>query len=905
MPSDARQQLRYHASRYAAAVLPVPEALMQLVLDFDAAFADAKRRRGIVDFADLEHMTLALLRAPDGSPTPLAAELAGQFEEILVDEYQDTNAVQDAIFTVLARHNLFMVGDVKQSIYRFRLADPSIFLDRYNAYPDEAEPGQPRRVVLSSNYRSRADVLGACNALFSRLFSPSLGELVYSEREYLRPGRPFPDTDADTAAELALLPRDAEDDGPAEPAYVAARIARMVREQYPVADGEDLRPARWGDFAILLRSFGGHAAAFREALETLGIPCAIAGEARDLFSAPEVELVLAILTCVDNPRQDIPLAAVMRAPCFAFSADEMAALRAASPEGAFWDAAFRSAETARADFAPPEAEAFPDAAAQPDPALFRRAAEKTRDMLDTLAALRLDAQTLPLGRFLWKLAERTELFSYVAAMENAAERRENLHAFFGMAYRFENSGYRGLYRFLRRIRTLRERGGAPEAPGGLNAGNAVRIMSVHRSKGLQFPIVFLAGCGGRFNTETGRAPVLLHPKLGLGLRRRDMQRRIEYPTLSHNAIRAALFRESLSEELRILYVAMTRAEEKLILTAAVRGDPADHLAGYAAMAGEPQLCAPAALAGESGILGWLLRGLAPVLGADGRGAAWYVHTAEPPAPTAEPAAVPAESETPEAAPVASADPATEEAVVPDTESLTWVYPYADMPEVPSKLTATSLARKLPEQEDAAPLPCLREPAEVRRWTRPRFIEKRGLSPSERGTALHLAMQFCRYEAVLTPAGARAELARLEAEQFLTHEQAAAVDPERIRRFLLSPLGQRMRRSPVLRREFRFSLPVSPAAATEGRLSAPAPGGDSVLLQGVVDCCFEENGEIVIVDFKTDAHITPAQALERYTPQLAAYAHAVYRITGQRVRECVLYLFSSGETASFTPVASML
>ncbi len=166
------------------------------------------------------------------------------------------------------------------------------------------------------------------------------------------------------------------------------------------------------------------------------------------------------------------------------------------------------------------------------------------------------------------------------------------------------------------------------------------------------------------------------------------------------------------------------------------------------------------------------------------------------------------------------------------------------------------------------------------------------------------MQFCRYEAVLTPAGAKAELARLEAEQFLTHEQAAVVDPERIRRFLLSPLGQRMRRSPTLRREVRFSLPVSPAAA-EGTLSSPAPGGDSVLLQGVVDCCFEENGEIVIVDFKTDARITPAQALERYTPQLAAYAHAVSRITGQRVRECVLYLFSSGETASFTPVASML
>ena len=883
----------------AAAVLSPADALMRLVLDFDAAFTDAKRRRGLVDFADLEHLTLSLLRGPDGNPTPLAAELSLRFEEILVDEYQDTNAVQDAIFTVLARSNLFMVGDVKQSIYRFRLADPSIFLDRYNAYPDDAAEGQPRRVVLSANYRSRADVLDACNRLFSRLFSPALGELAYTEQEYLRPGRVFPETEADTAAELALIGGKGEDEDPAEPAWAAQRIARMVREQYPVTAAEGgLRPAKWGDFAILLRSFGRRAGLYREALEKRGIPCVIAGESRDLFSCPEVELVIALLTCIDNPRQDIPLAAAMRAPCFAFTADELAALRAASPDGSFHEAVFRAADAAGAGFAipaPDEAGAlpFPDAGSQPEPEIFRRAAAKAREMLTLLAELRLAAQTMPLGRFLWETAGRTALFTYVAAMDGADARRENLCAFFDLAYRFENAGYRGLYRFLQRIRTLRERGDTPETPGGAPAGDAVRIMSVHRSKGLQFPIVLLCGCGGRFNTESGRAPVLLHPKLGLGLRRRDMQRRIEYPTLAYNAIRAALYREMLSEELRVLYVAMTRAEEKLILTASVR-DPAALLDRYAAMADDPMLCAPAALAGEAGFAGWLLRGLAVEIDP-----CWHVYAAAPEADPAEP-----EPAGPAAVPDVGPEPP--DLPAPDTEALTWVYPHADAVSVPSKLTATSLARALPEQADAEPLPCLREavkePAEGGRrgWSRPRFIGQRGLTPAERGTALHLAMQFCRYEAALTPEGAAAELRRLEAEAFLTPEQAACVDPRRLVRFFLSPLGQRIRRAGTLLREFRFSLPVSPEAAAGGALAAPLPGGDSVLLQGVVDCCFAEDGAWVIVDFKTDALTAPGQALARYAPQLSAYAHAVTRITGLPVRECVLYLFSSGETASFTP-----
>ncbi|MEA4824340.1 MAG: helicase-exonuclease AddAB subunit AddA [Clostridiaceae bacterium] len=908
-PRDAASVMRD-----ARAVLPVTDALMGLVIDFDAAYTDLKRRRGVVDFADLEHLTLRLLRDTSGNPTALARELAGQYAEILVDEYQDTNAVQDAIFASLARDNLFMVGDMKQSIYRFRLADPAIFLEKYNTYPDAAADGMPRRVILSQNYRSRAEVLNAANRLFTKIMSPSLGELSYTEREYLNVGRTFPEVPVDSATELLLIgasgtgaaggaddAEDAEDVGDAEESlsrteadYVACRIAAMVREGYPVAakDG-GTRPVGWGDFAILLRSFGPKVSDYAAALKNRGIPAVVTGETGDLFSTPEVGLVISLLTCVDNPRQDIALAAAMRAPMFAFTADELVAVRVAR-EGTFWEAVFSAEEAARECAENPDGA---DSAVHPEPSVFIRAANKAREMLDTLETLRKAAETMPLGRFLWHMATKLEIFSYVAAMDNAAVRLENLYTLFSYAYRYENAGYRGLYRFLRQLKVLAERGTGPETAGDMGESGAVRLMSVHKSKGLQFPVVFLCGCGGRFNGEIRRAPVLLHPKLGLGLRRRETRQRVEYPTLAQNAIRKVLWREQLSEEMRVLYVAMTRAEEKLILTAAVR-DPARTLATYRGYT-DALSCSPRALANESGMLGWLLRALLPEVGVDGRtqDGDWLIGIA---ADIAEPAIQDAPDIRPDILPDWSGD------------ALDWTYPYGDATRIPSKLTATELARGLPDWDDAEELPALREsvfkiPGEnagaepARQWTRPQFIGKRGLSPAERGTALHLAMQFCRYERVLTRFDCQMELARLAEEDYLTQEQADAVDPDKILRFFHSPLGERLRRSADIKREFKFSLPVSPTIYTEGPSALKKPeGDDAILLQGVLDCCFLENGAYVIVDFKTDAATDKARALARYKPQLTAYAHALTRITGKPVRECVLYLFSTGETASYYP-----
>ena len=874
----------------AAAVLPVAEALLSLVLDLDAAFTDLKRRRNLADFNDLEHLTLDLLRLPDGSPSPLAVQLSRGYAEIMVDEYQDSNAVQDAIFSSLAHSSLFMVGDMKQSIYRFRLADPTIFLRRYTEYPDAAPEHQPRRVILSKNYRSRADVLEACNTLFSAILSPAAGELAYTEREYLYPGRAMPETDLDSVTELALLDlnaqaaedHDAED--PVDPAdtaedadddttrmearYIASRIAEMYTAHTQVTSGDGTRPVRWSDFAILSRSMT-RASVYTEVFRDAGVPLA-ASVQENLFETPEAELALSLLRCADNPRQDIALTAIMRSPLFDFSADELAALRV-TREGPFYEAVCTAVTL--------------DADTQPDPAVFLTAKEKARAMLTALDTLREDAQHMPLSRFLWHAFTVTGLLRVCAAMSEPDTRRSNLLRLLEHAERYESAGYRGLYRWLGLVERM---DGGSSAAASVTE-DAVRMMTIHASKGLQYPIVFICGCGKQFNLSDLDNPVLLHPRWGIGLRRRIHDTRTEYRTLPAHAIRAAMKREAISEEMRVLYVAMTRAEEKLILVAAQK----NLQRVIATCQGGTRPCPPREMLDALSPLTWLLRALLP-LSPDGlpfRAGGWYVHEDQAPGRIAQIADMPAD-----------------ESVTWDGSELRFVYPYASAVDTPSKLTATELRgspmdREL--QEDAVLLvpedtvSIARDARPLRKPIRPRFLERLGLTPSERGTALHLAMQFCRYEHCLTVFDAAQELERLTKEAYLTQEQAAAVDPAKLTHFFLSPLGQRLRQSRELHREFKFSLEVDPAVRTDGADALRKPDGDSILLQGVIDCFFLEDDGWVVVDFKTD-YVRPGSKgvlADRYRPQLQAYAHSLSRATGMPVREAVLYLFSTGEALS--------
>ena len=851
------------------AVTPAVRGLFALVDDFSAAFAREKDRRGLLDFSDLEHDAVALLTGPGGAPTDLAREWSGRFEEIMVDEYQDTNQVQNAIFTALSREgrNLFLVGDVKQSIYRFRLADPTIFLEKYRTFrpAGQAGEGEPRKLLLSRNFRSRAEILDAVNDVFSAVMSRRFGEMEYTEQERLYPGADDPPA-AEPCVELAVLdvqgaPDGEEDAGPRtdrnllEARWAARRIRELLDGALPVGQRES-RPLRPDDVAILLRSPGPVLHHYVRALNEQGIPWQAEGD-RDFFAATEVNVALSLLRVVDNPRQDVALISVLRSPVYAFSADRLAQLRAGSG-GDFYAAVEAAAGRGEAD---------------------------CREFLDELARLRLRAGDRAAHELIWDLYDRTGLLALYGAMPGGEERRANLITLYELARSSEEGGHKGLFGFLTWLDRLREAGGRVAAPAARETGG-VRLMSVHKSKGLEFPVVFLCGLSRRLNREDLNKPVLFHPVLGVGPRWLDRERMIQSPTLARRGVSVQLLREMMAEELRLLYVAMTRAREKLVMTCALT-DGRRALERLWEDAGFP--VDPQALLSRDTVGQWLLLaaqcrpeaaalrpgGCPSPVPAEKYGAPWRV-TVEDSAPLEQPARCE----------VALVQPVRGAEVTGLAERLGWRYPYAVCTDIPSKLTATQLKGRELDQEAAEETP---RPARTGRpLRRPRFAgEEGGLTPAERGVAQHLAMQYLDFGAAGSREELEGEVARLVDRELLTPAQGAAVEADRLLAFFRSPLGERVRRGDGVHREFKFSL-LAPAR----RYYPGCPEGEEVLLQGVVDCWLEEPEGIVLLDFKTDrvTEATVAARAEEYRPQLEAYRYALERITGRKVVRRVLWFF---------------
>ena len=829
------------------AVRPVTDALFRLTADFSRAYGEEKRRRNVLDFSDLEHLTLRLLTAEDGSPSPLAAELAGQFEEILVDEYQDCNRVQERIFQAVSRggRNITMVGDVKQSIYRFRLADPGLFLEKYASYREEPGPEEGRLVLLRENFRSDAGILRGVNDLFSRILTRELGELDYGEAEALIPGAGA--ADAPGSFELRL----AETRGPgleAEAEAVSLRISRLLEEGIRVKDGAGDRPLAAGDIAILLRGAKDRDRIFAAALERRGIPSVCLKGGDRFTERREVIWALSLLQIIDNPRQDIPLIAALRSPVWGFSADQLAALRAGSREGCLYDALIARGET--------------------DPLCA--------GVLKDLEDFRLLAADLPADRLLTELYARTGLPAAAEAREKGSSLW--LEELVRCARDLGRTGYRGLFRFVLRLREAEERQVSSVSPG--ISGSGVRITTMHDSKGLEYPVVILADLGRQFHRASKDGPILIHPRLGAGCRRRDPDRGIVYDTLPRLAVLEQLKRENLSEELRVLYVAMTRARQKLVvfLRCQDRVKTLNDLGLWATDPIDPQALADCGSMGEWIIIAALAQG--------GQGP-WAL----------QPAELPPEGE--EAAPAPEAPAPREEAGDPEESLravLRWRYPREADTRLPSKLTATALRETVRQAEAGEAAEALRgegtPPSREasKELKLPAFLTGQGaLTPAERGTALHLAMQYAQPEACRDPESAAAEVARLREKRFLRPEQAAAVDPRKLSEWYASPLGRRVLAAEGVHREFKFSL-LAPASLLD-----PAGTGE-MLLQGVVDCWLEEPDGITVIDYKTDRVSRSGQAARaaEYAPQLRAYAWALERITGKRIKAAYLYFFSTGE-----------
>ena len=884
---------------------PVVEALMDLVLDFQTAFSQEKARRRLVDFSDLEHFAVKLLTNGAGEPSELAQYWGSRYAEVLVDEYQDTNQVQNAIFYAISDggRKLFQVGDVKQSIYRFRLADPSIFLDKYRRFPDgdRAAEGEARKRVLSRNFRSRPQVLEGCNDLFRSIMSTEFGELDYSDDQALVPGKEFlpaePDRLDGAAGESGPAPTDRPYRGPdpyaleldaidlsflkeqegekddknrLEARFAARRIRELLEAPLMVEEGKGLRPLRPSDVMILLRSPGPVLHYYLQALNEEGIPWTADG-GEDFFETTEVNVALAILQIVDNPRQDVPLIAALRSPVYGFSGDKLALLRADCKGEDFYTALVRAAQGGDGE---------------------------CQDFLDSLEALRFDAGDRTCRQLMWHVYEKANLLGIFGAMEGGGERQGNLLALYALAGQLEDSGCRTLFQFLLRLDRLREAEARPKASAGSRReGEGVSILSIHRSKGLEKPVVLVCGLTRRINRDNVMTPVLFHPELGVGPRGLDRQRMVEYPTLARRAVARQVDRELLAEELRLLYVAMTRAREKLILTAALPEG-----ANALARLGESLPISPLTLEQQQSVGAWVLlhaltrpegdalRVLAnlPVWedwtapsegGPRLTGPAWDIRWVDGTALGED-----CEAEEPYTEP-------TREETQDDglAVRLAWVYPHRAAAGLPSKLTATQIKGRALDREaaeDAAPPARPGQPI-----TRPNFIaEERGLTPAQRGTALHLAMQYLPLDGDGSPEAVAAELDRLTELGFLTRPQREAVEPERLSAFLTSPLGRAMAAAGErCRREFKFSV-------LDSALNYfPDGKGEEVLLQGVIDAWFEgEDGAVTVVDFKSD-HIRPGgegKRAEEYRPQLEAYSLALSAILGKPVNRQVLWFFAT-------------
>ena len=850
------------------AVAPAMVALLDLTADFGEAYRVEKLRLNAADFSDQEHLALRLLVAEDGSPTELGTQVAARYQEILVDEYQDTNEVQNAIFRAVSKHgqNIFTVGDVKQSIYRFRLADPTIFLGKYNRFKswEDAEEGEERKILLSKNFRSRKEILDAANFVFENILSVEMGEMAYGDDEALHFGAEYYPERHDCNTEFHLITaqrKSADNDHPvkkltAEARFVAARIRQLLDEGYPVTDSDGtLRRCRPEDIVILMRSPGSRTAVFSEALAERDIPCSFE-ESGDFFHTMEVSVMLALLELVDNPRQDVPLISVLRSPVFSFTPDRLAEIRGKTPAGDFYEAV--------------EADG----------------GEDCRRFLETLEELRLAARDMSVHRLVWHIYNKLNILGIFGAMDSGGERKENLITLSSYAEKFESNGYKGLFAFVTQLRRLLDAGQEPAIKGGA-AVNGVRLMSIHKSKGLEFPIVILADLDHAFSRQDFDTAVLVHPEMGLGPRRVDLKRKIKYPTLARLSIEEKLRRENLAEEQRILYVAMTRPKEKLILVDSMY-NAVGRLQKLAAVASCPVL--PETVAGCKTFGDWLLLPLlcrpetAPLRAYgeaeveqlyDGDTSSWqvFLHDSED------------YRERPGRA--ALTEEAAEKEALFDPALLEFQYPYRLETGLPAKVTATQLkGRALDEEiaEKAAHTPYIRP------LSQPKFRQKRhGLTPAERGTSTHLVLQYLDF-ADRNVAG---QVERLRLADKLTAEQAAAVDVRALERFLASTLAEEIRRGENIRREYRFTLLM------DARDYDPAASmGDTILLQGVVDCCFETEQGITVVDFKTDHVRTPEEVADRaahYRAQLEAYSLALEQVLEKKVFRRTLYFLNVGES----------
>ena len=884
--------------------LPVIRGLVRLTGQFADAFAAAKREKNLLDFNDVEHMALEVLlkRQADGTeqPTDAAKELSNRYAQIMIDEYQDSNLVQEKILTAVSRerrgeHNLFMVGDVKQSIYKFRLARPELFLEKYETY--SLTDGDCQRIDLHKNFRSRKEVIDSVNSLFSRIMTKALGGIAYDPSVYLYPGAVWPKAETDCATELLLIEKDTEDAkelGSArelEAALAADRIRRMVGQTW-ITDEKtgERRRVRYGDIVILLRSIRGWSEVFSRVLKERKIP-SVSISRVGYFSAPEVVTVLQYLRLLDNPRQEMPLTAVLTSAIGQLSPEDMAKIRNSAPKEALYI----------------PARTYPDSR-QADPVL----ADKLRSFWTLYDNLRGKTSYTSVRELLVELYEASGYLEWVSAMPAGEQRRANLLMLVEKAGEYEKSSYSGLFHFLRYIDSLQKyQVDFGEANVAEKDTDMVRIMSIHNSKGLEFPVVIVAGLGKSFNMTDTRQMVTLHPELGIGMPCIHADLRLREETLYHKVLQNILREETLGEELRVLYVALTRAKQKLILTGTVASVDKKLTEIMQSVKEKEEALPYGRLLFATSYMDWILQALggSPALAdlAESRGIQGRTEYVEHTLPDGHFEIRLMEVEdlvVSEMTRQLQQKARFEEIVALDTEQtydentrkylnnvLAYTYPYQSYADMPSKLSVSELKLKAYEEEQGH---SLYEEPEVIPYI-PAFMQGSRQTASQgalRGTAYHRMMECIDYEAYADGVDMETQIARLTRKGMLGAEDAAMLRPEDFTGFMESALGHEMAeasRKGNLYRERQFFLTV-PAGEADERF---AGSDETILVQGIIDAYFETEEGLVLVDYKTDRVLRPdgQDLIEKYRVQLKYYARALTRLTGKPVVRQLIYSFA--------------
>lgn len=842
--------------------------LIELVKQFGREYSAEKDKMNSADFSDILHRALNLLAVSDGSggyiKTDLARELSSHYVEILVDEYQDINEAQDMIFKAISadENNLFTVGDVKQSIYRFRQAMPEIFLRRRSTTHSFESGKYPLGITLGSNFRSRVGVTSCVNYIFRQLMSTEAGELEYDDSEALNAAAKYPERDTpDCELHVVTDKGNRADTLEAQARYVARYIDRTVREgKTLVTKGGALHPASYGDFCILLRTAKNVSSVYANALSERGIPV-FSPETGGFFEAAEISFILSLLRVLDNPVQDIPLAAVMLSPLFGFSAGELADIRASAKER------LEAGETEPL---------YRSVAASAD-----EGDEKAAAFLKKIESLRRLSLTLSAGELVRRVCEETGFDAIAGAMPDGERRRLNIGLLCDYAEKYEAAGNLGLSGFIRFIdKVARTSGDLATAARPSENADIVRIMTVHQSKGLEFPICIFADMQHAFNERDNTESVLISSSAGLGMKRRTEDGISVYDTASRRAAVITSERMGRSEEMRVLYVALTRAKENLVMVTSVP-NPEKGLAKVAVECGIGERANPFAVLRINNFSDLVLTALMRHPAADElrklSGVDVPIFLPEKDRFKLKVVVSDSESFMTESAneQKIAAKPVFFDEVC---ERLDYSDPRSVLSSVPAKRAASDGSERGINREYFAS-------------SRPAFMSSGGLTPAQRGTATHKFMQFSNYAAAR--ADIESELARLVDVGFLSEEEGKAVNISAAKRFFMSSLAERIFASDNVMREKKFAA-LFPAKFFYPELTDEA-AEEKIVVQGIADCVFVEDGKLVIVDYKTDTGVDAEALLDRYSAQLGIYREALSQALGMPVKETLLYSFFMNST----------